>query len=63
MLKITVEELPDDCNLEKAVDEDIFEFSEFFRGLGNDPVVSGEKAIIKTYLAWKLGLGKGGESP
>jgi hypothetical protein len=43
---------------EKIVDEDINEFNEFFRSLGNDSIVRGEKAIIKTYLAWKLGLTK-----
>ena len=44
--------------LEGKVDADILEFSEFFKSLGNDGLARSEKAIIKTYLAWKLGLMK-----
>jgi len=44
---------------EQEVDVDIQEFNEWFQGLGNDPLVRSEVAIIKTYLAWKLGLKKG----
>ena len=44
--------------LEKLVDADIEAFSTFFQTLGNDPVIRSEKAIIKTYLAYKLGVGK-----
>lgn len=60
-LKISIDSLPDvdgPMSLEKVVDADIGEFNEFFRSLGNDPIVRGEKAILKTYLAWKLGLMK-----
>ncbi len=44
--------------LERLVDADIADFDDFFRGLGNDPISRPEKAIIKTFLAWKLGLMK-----
>lgn len=43
---------------ERLVDVDIEEFDKFFQSLGNQPIVRGEKAIIKTYLAYKLGLVK-----
>jgi len=40
--------------LEKAVDADIANFNEYFqRELKNDPLISSEKACIKTYLWWK----------
>lgn len=42
------------------VDNDIAKFNEWFISLGNDPLVKAERAIIKTYLAWKLGLAKAG---
>lgn len=46
-------------NIEQAVDEDIREFNDWFRAtLGNMPITGFEKAIIKTYLAWKLELAK-----
>lgn len=44
--------------IEETVDADIREFDEFFRSLGNDPVTRPEKSIIKTWVAWKLGLMK-----
>ena len=47
-------------DVEKTVDQDIEDFNEFFRGLGNEPIIRSEKAIIKTFLAWKLGLAKSG---
>lgn len=56
-LRVVVD-APASVALEKVVDEDILAFDSFFQSLGNDPVVRGEKAIIKTYLAWKLGLMK-----
>lgn len=40
--------------IEEEADDDIRAFDEWFQGLGNDPLVRGEVAIIKTYLAWKL---------
>lgn len=46
---------------ERVVNEEIDGFEEFFsKKLGNDPLVKGERAIIKTFLAWKLGLAKAG---
>lgn len=44
--------------VEGAIDEDITTFGAFFESLGNDPLVRSEKAILKTYFAWKLGLMK-----
>lgn len=44
----------DSKELEAAVDADIAEFDKYFQGkLNNAPVLSSEKAIIKTYLWWK----------
>jgi hypothetical protein len=40
--------------LEEAVNEDIKSFDTFFQGLGNDPLVRSEVAIIKTWLWWHL---------
>jgi hypothetical protein len=48
--------------LEGAVDDELKKFDEWFQGLGNDPLVKGERAIIKTYLAWKLGVVHGQEA-
>lgn len=45
--------------LEQVVDEDIMEFNEYFKELGNDPIVRSEVAIIKTYLHWKMRVKKG----
>lgn len=58
MLKVTVEQGVPTTELERVVDADVEEFSQFFQSLGNEPLVRGEKAIIKTYLAWKLGVMK-----
>lgn len=57
-LKVVVE--CEASGYEKVVDKDIEDFNEFFQTLGNGPIVRAEKAIIKTYLAWKLGLVKDG---
>lgn len=46
--------VPQGRELEAFVDEDIKEFDSYFQGLGNDPLVRSEAAIIKTYLHWKL---------
>lgn len=44
--------------LEQTVDDDIDQFADYFCGeLGNDPLAKAEKSIIKTYIAWKFGLG------
>lgn len=37
-----------------VVNEDLKAFNEYFQGLGNDPLVRGEVAIISTYLHWKI---------
>lgn len=44
--------------LESTVDEDIRQFDEFFRTLGNASLMRQEKLIIKSYLAWKMGVFK-----
>ncbi len=49
-------------DLEKVVDEDINEFDEYFKSLGNDPVVRSERAILKTYLHWKVKGPRHGEA-
>lgn len=42
---------------EKVVDADIDDFNSFFQSeLKNAPMTGAERAIIKTYLGWKLGL-------
>lgn len=41
--------------VEQAVDADINAFDEYFRKLGsNDPLMMVERAIIKTYLHFKI---------
>ena len=50
----------ENLDVQKTVDADISAFDNAFQQLGNDRLVRGEKAIIKTYLAWKLGLMKSG---
>lgn len=58
-LKVTVEgQVESTKDVERLVDEEIAEFDHFFQEIGNDPVVRSERAIIKTYLAYKLGLVK-----
>ncbi len=43
---------------EKVVDADISDFNSFFQGeLNNAPLTGAEKATIKRYLGWKLGIG------
>jgi hypothetical protein len=51
MLKVIVEE--EELPLEVVVETDIRAFEEYFKSLGNDPLVGPEKAILKTYLWWK----------
>lgn len=43
---------------EMVVDADLEVFSKVMESLGNDGLARPERAIIKTYLAWKLGLGQ-----
>lgn len=45
---------PDMKVAEVVVDQDIEAFNTYFEGLGNDPLVKSERAIIKTYLHWKM---------
>lgn len=52
------EEPSDRAAARESVDLDIEGFDTFFRSIGNEPLTRPEKAIIKTYLAWKLGLVK-----
>jgi hypothetical protein len=44
---------PEGEELEAVVDEDVERFNEWFQGLGNGPLVKSERAIVKTYLAYK----------
>lgn len=60
-LKVSLPDtMPADATVEKVVDSDIEDFNRWFQAQGNDPVIHLEKAIIKTYLGWKLGLAKKG---
>lgn len=43
-----------DQELASAMDVEIKAFEEWFRTKGNDPLVGAERAILKTFLAWKL---------
>lgn len=43
--------------VEKVVDRDLAEFAEFMRSISSEGLAHPELAILKTYLAWKLGLG------
>ena len=54
------ETMPADMTVEQIVDADIRAYNEWFQSLGNDPVIHFERAAIKTYLAWKLGVKKEG---
>ena len=46
----------DPTKLEETVDNDIDQFNESFRRMGNEGLVRSERAILKTYLGWKLGV-------
>ena len=60
MTRLVVETLPEHesdltgSELEEAVDVDIKGFDVYFQSLGNDPLNGPEKAIVKTYLWYKL---------
>jgi len=46
--------VPSNETREKACDDEIAAFEEFFQGeLNNEPLVRSERAILKTYLFWK----------
>ena len=60
---VTVEGFPspvDGKAVEPFVDADISAFDDFFDTLGTGRMTPGEKSIIKTYLAYKLGIKKAG---
>ena len=40
-------------SLEQQVDEDIAQFSEYFRSLNSSPLTTYERSTIKSYLHWK----------
>lgn len=47
----------DNKQIECIVDDDIKDFDSFFQEhLKNDPMNKAERAIIKTYVGWKLGI-------
>lgn len=51
----TPEDEQEAASMERMVDADIKEFDEYFQKvLGNDPLVRGESAIIKTFLYYHL---------
>lgn len=57
MLNVTSEAaLTQRDELEKEVDRDIELFSRVFLVIGDGGLIPAERAIIKTYLAWKLGI-------
>lgn len=51
---ISIQSTCENKDLEGAVGDDLHSFEEWFKSLGNDPLVKGEIAILKTYLWWKL---------
>lgn len=46
--------------LEAEVDRELDAFNEWFQAQGNGPIVRPEKAILKTFLWYKLKAGKNG---
>ena len=44
--------------VEGLVNTEMETFANFMRSIGNEGLSRPERAIVKTYLAWKLGLGK-----
>jgi hypothetical protein len=55
MLKVTAERAEGTGEeLKKEVDEDIAEFDAAFQALDNDPLTRQERAIISTYLYFKV---------
>lgn len=58
-IQVSVDPLPSKDEVEKVLDGDIDRFEEFFVGLVFDgglqaPLTRPERAILKTYLTWKL---------
>jgi|HubBroStandDraft_1064217.scaffolds.fasta_scaffold265773_3 hypothetical protein len=51
---VAQEDPSDSKELERIVDVDIAAFDTYFQGLGNDPLSRPERAIIKTFLHWKV---------
>ena len=45
--------------LEQFANAEVGRFNQFFQDLGNETLVKPEVAMLKTYIAWKLGLGTG----
>jgi hypothetical protein len=43
--------------------QEIAEFERWFMGLGNEPLSKSESAILRTYFAYKLVVGKGDKPP
>lgn len=41
-------------DLGRALDAEVALFEHWFKLQGNEPLVMAERAILKTYLAWKL---------
>jgi len=57
---ITVQSTLDRAKQEEAVDAELASFDAWFQNtLKNAPLVKSERAILKTYLAWKLGVTDG----
>jgi len=52
MVNVTTEN-PSGEPLKAEVDQDIQNFEDWFRSLGNEPLAPSEKAIISTYLWYK----------
>lgn len=44
----------DGPELAKGMEAEIDSFEKWFEGQGNAPLVNVERAIVRTYLAWKL---------
>jgi len=44
--------------LECSVNRELDAFDAFMGELSNEALVPAERAMVKTYLAWKLGVGK-----
>jgi hypothetical protein len=43
---------------ERVVDGELDSFERFMQSIGNEGLARAERAILKTYLAWKLGVGQ-----
>ena len=58
---------PQDCNnaeLAAAMNQELDDFNQHMRTLpGQDQLVPAERALLKTYLAWKILRAKNGNHP